>query len=41
MERNGLRNFGGQSPKEHSSIIIIKINALVNKEKSFKGFSFF
>ena len=41
MERNGLSNFGGQSPKEHSCIIFFKIDALVKKAKSFKGFSIF
>ena len=40
-ERNGLSNFGGQSPKEHSCIIFFKIDALVKEKKSFEGFSIF
>ena len=36
-----MSNFGVQSPKEHSCIIIYKIDALVKEEKSFKGFSIF
>ena len=34
-ERNGLSNFGGQSPN------YFKIDALVKEEKSFKGYSIF
>ena len=41
MERNNLSSFGRQSPKEHSCIIISKIDALVKETKSFKGFSIF
>ena len=33
-----FEQFGGQSPKEHSCIIFLKIDALV-KEKSTEGFS--
>ena len=40
-ERNGLSNFGGQSPKEHSCIFFFKIDALVKEKKSFEGFSIF
>ena len=36
-----MSNFGGQSPKEQSCIIIYKIDALVKEEKSFKGCFFF
>ena len=45
MERNGLSNFGRQSPKEHSCEIISKsvhqFQNLVLEKKSFKGFSIF
>ena len=40
-KEQGLSNFGGQSPKEHSCIIFFKIDALVKEEKSFEGFSIF
>ena len=36
-----MSNFGGQSPKEHSCILFFKIDALVEEEKSFEGFSIF
>ena len=41
MERNRLSNFGRQSPKQHSCIIISKSDAMVKEEKSFKRFSIF
>ena len=40
QRRNGLSNFGGQSPKEHTCIIFFKIDALVKEEKSIEGFLF-
>ena len=40
MERNGLSNFGGQSPKEHSCIIISKSMNWLRRRSCFKIFLF-
>ena len=41
MERNGLSNFGGQPPKEHSSIIILKSMHWLTRGSRLKVFLFF
>ena len=40
MERNGLSNFGGQSPKEHSCIIISKSMNWLRRRNCLKVFLF-
>ena len=40
MERNGLSNFGGQSPKEHSCIIITKSMNWLRRRSRLKVFLF-
>ena len=40
MERNGLSNFGGQSPKEHSCIIISKSMHWLRRRSPLKLFLF-
>ena len=40
MERNGLSNFGGQSPKEHSCIIFLKSMYWLRRRSRLKVFLF-
>ena len=40
MEQNGLSNFGGQSPKEHSCIIFSKSMHWLRRQSRLKVFLF-
>ena len=40
MEQNGLSNFGGQSPKEHSCIIISNSMHWLRRRSRLKVFLF-